>query len=86
MVQVSGSKFYYLKNEAILLEMGLINWAFSELTRRGYVPLSTPDIVRASVLEKCGSQPRAENTQVLSPFMIQNLIDRTISIINNLLS
>ncbi|XP_057828067.2 serine--tRNA ligase, chloroplastic/mitochondrial isoform X2 [Cryptomeria japonica] len=64
--EVSGSKFYYLKNEAVLLEMGLINWTLSELTRRGYVPLSTPDIVRSSVLEKCGFQPRAENTQVYS--------------------
>ncbi|KAH9322212.1 hypothetical protein KI387_016851, partial [Taxus chinensis] len=62
--EVSGAKFYYLKNEAVLLEMGLINWALTELVRRGYVPLSTPDIVRSSVLEKCGFQPRAQNTQV----------------------
>lgn len=64
--EVSGTKFYYLKNEAVLLEMGLINWALSELVTRGYTPLSTPDIVRSSVLEKCGFQPRALNTQVYS--------------------
>jgi seryl-tRNA synthetase len=30
---------------------------------RGFTPITTPDLVRASVLEKCGFQPRAENTQ-----------------------
>lgn len=64
--EVSGTKFYYLKREAVLLEMALINWAMSELVKRGFVPLATPDLVRSSVLEKCGFQPRAANTQVYS--------------------
>ncbi|GAB4845004.1 Serine--tRNA ligase, chloroplastic/mitochondrial, variant 4 [Ancistrocladus abbreviatus] len=64
--EVSGSKFYYLKNEAVMLEMALINWSLTEVTRRGFTPLMTPEIVRSSVLEKCGFQPRAENTQVYS--------------------
>ncbi|GAB4861276.1 Serine--tRNA ligase, chloroplastic/mitochondrial [Ancistrocladus abbreviatus] len=64
--EVSGSKFYYLKNEAVMLEMALINWTLTEVTRRGFTPLMTPEIVRSSVLEKCGFQPRAENTQVYS--------------------
>ncbi|KAJ4962531.1 hypothetical protein NE237_022470 [Protea cynaroides] len=64
--EVSGSKFYYLKNEAVLLEMGLINWTLSEVMKRGFIPLTTPEIVRSSVVEKCGFQPRGENTQVYS--------------------
>ncbi|GAV83257.1 tRNA-synt_2b domain-containing protein/Seryl_tRNA_N domain-containing protein [Cephalotus follicularis] len=64
--EVSGSKFYYLKNEAVMLEMGLINWTLSEVMKRGFTPLTTPEIVRSSVVEKCGFQPRAENTQVYS--------------------
>jgi seryl-tRNA synthetase len=63
-VQVSGSKFYYLKNEAVLLEMALVNWAISEVSKKGFTPLITPEIVRSSVVEKCGFQPRAQNTQV----------------------
>ncbi|KNA18710.1 hypothetical protein SOVF_068280 [Spinacia oleracea] len=62
--EVSGSKFYYLKNEAVMLEMALVNWTLSEVMKRGFTPLTTPEIVRASVVEKCGFQPRAENTQV----------------------
>ncbi|GMP80337.1 hypothetical protein CsSME_00035474 [Camellia sinensis var. sinensis] len=64
--EVSGSKFYYLKNEAVLLEMALVNWTISEVMRRGFTPLTTPEIVRSSVVEKCGFQPRGENTQVYS--------------------
>ncbi|XP_010916662.1 serine--tRNA ligase, chloroplastic/mitochondrial isoform X1 [Elaeis guineensis] len=64
--EVSGSKFYYLKNEAVLLEMGLINWALAEVSKRGFTPLITPEIVRSSVVEKCGFQPRGQNTQVYS--------------------
>jgi seryl-tRNA synthetase len=33
---------------------------------RGYTPMTTPDLVRASVLEKCGFQPRMANTQTYS--------------------
>ncbi|KAI9097881.1 hypothetical protein K1719_025652 [Acacia pycnantha] len=64
--EVSGSKFYYLKNEAVLLEMGLLNWTLSEVMKRGFTPLTTPEIVRSSVVEKCGFQPRGTNTQVYS--------------------
>ncbi|KAJ7520221.1 hypothetical protein O6H91_20G073000 [Diphasiastrum complanatum] len=64
--EVSGNKFYYLKNEAVLLELALINWSVAQLTRKGFVPLSTPDIVRSNVVEKCGFQPRGQNTQIYS--------------------
>ncbi|KAB1209956.1 Serine--tRNA ligase [Morella rubra] len=64
--EVSGSKFYYLKNEAVMLELGLINWTLSEVMKKGFTPLTTPEIVRSSVVEKCGFQPRGANTQVYS--------------------
>ncbi|OMO94488.1 hypothetical protein CCACVL1_05972 [Corchorus capsularis] len=64
--EVSGSKFYYLKNEAVMLELALVNWTLTEVMKRGFTPLTTPEIVRSSVVEKCGFQPRGENTQVYS--------------------
>ncbi|KAK9930434.1 hypothetical protein M0R45_027471 [Rubus argutus] len=64
--EVSGSKFYYLKNEAVMLEMGLINWTLLEVMKRGFTPLTTPEIVRSSVVEKCGFRPRGTNTEVYS--------------------
>ncbi|KAF6255001.1 putative seryl-tRNA synthetase [Scenedesmus sp. NREL 46B-D3] len=64
--EVSGSKFYYLKGAATLLELALVNWAISRVAAKGFNVLSTPDLVRMDVLEKCGFQPRMENTQVYS--------------------
>lgn len=64
LMQVSGSKFFYLKNEAVLLEMALLNWTLSQVMKKGYTPLTTPEIVRSSIVEKCGFQPRGDNTQV----------------------
>ncbi|KAL1310108.1 hypothetical protein AAHE18_17G223800 [Arachis hypogaea] len=64
--EVSGSKFYYLKNDAVLLEMALVNWTLSEVMKKGFTPLTTPELVRSSVVEKCGFQPRGKNTQVYS--------------------
>ncbi|KAF3338083.1 serine--tRNA ligase [Carex littledalei] len=64
--EVSGSKFYYLKNEAVLLEMALVNWAIAQVSKRGFTPLITPEIVRSSVVDKCGFQPRGQTTQIYS--------------------
>lgn len=63
---VSGTKFYYLKREAALLEIALISYAMSKVASKGFIPMIVPDLVRDSVIEKCGFQPRAANTQVYS--------------------
>lgn len=60
---VAGAKFVYLKRAAALLELALCNWAMAKAAAKGFIPVSTPDLVRAGVLEKCGFQPRGENTQ-----------------------
>ena len=41
-----------------------MNWALSEVSKKGFTPLITPELVRSSVVEKCGFQPRGQNTQV----------------------
>jgi seryl-tRNA synthetase len=32
--QVSGQKFYYLRNAAALLELALVNWAMTKVSSR----------------------------------------------------
>jgi seryl-tRNA synthetase len=49
-----------------MLEMALVNWTLSEVMKKGFTPLTTPELVRSSVVEKCGFQPRGDNTQVCS--------------------
>jgi len=64
--KVTGAKFYYLKNDAVLLELGLQRFALDHAMRRGYTPVITPDLARPSVLEGIGFNPRGEETQVYS--------------------
>jgi seryl-tRNA synthetase len=55
---VAGQKFYYLKNEAVLLEMALVQHAMHTLVIQGYTPIITPDVARVEVLEGIGFLPR----------------------------
>lgn len=55
---VAGQKFYFLKNEAVLLELALIQYAMKTLLQEGYTPIITPDVARAEVLEGIGFIPR----------------------------
>ncbi|KAI1788797.1 seryl-tRNA synthetase [Ganoderma leucocontextum] len=54
----TGSSWYYLKNEGALLELALTNYALSVAMKHGYIPVTTPDVVRADIARRCGFQPR----------------------------
>jgi seryl-tRNA synthetase len=62
--KVSGQKFYFLKNEAVLLELALVNYAIEKLIQHGYTPIITPDLARQEVLEGIGFIPRGPETQI----------------------
>src|SRR4029077_17078027 len=59
-------KFYFLKNEAVLLELALIQYSMEVLIREGYTPIITPDVARVEVLEGIGFIPRGPETQIYS--------------------
>jgi seryl-tRNA synthetase len=63
---VAGQKFYFLKNEAALMELALVHYAMGKLVERGYTPVVTPDMARAEVLEGIGFMPRGPETQIYS--------------------
>jgi len=62
--KVSGVKFYYLKNEGVFLELGLIRYALDILQKKGFTPFITPDIARTGILEGIGFNPRGEESNV----------------------
>jgi len=62
--KVSGNKFYYLKNEGVFLELGLIRYALDILQKKGFTPFITPDIARTEILEGIGFNPRGEESNV----------------------
>ncbi|KAF8078837.1 hypothetical protein FPV67DRAFT_1604232 [Lyophyllum atratum] len=55
---VTGSSWYYLLNEAALLEIALTNYAMSIALKHGFTPVLTPDVVRSDIASRCGFQPR----------------------------
>ncbi len=64
--RVAGTGFYFLKNDAVLLEMALQQFAITKLARAGFAPIITPDLARNSVLEGIGFTPRGAETQIYS--------------------
>jgi seryl-tRNA synthetase len=61
---VSGAKFYYLKNQAVLLEMSLARYAFDIAIKHGFTPFITPDLAKREILDLMGYNPRGASTQV----------------------
>jgi len=61
--KVSGSNFYYLKNQAALLELALINYAFDILTKEGFTPMITPDLARQKFYTGTGYLPQGPEAQ-----------------------
>ncbi len=64
--RVAGHGFYFLKNEAVLLELALQQFAVQFLVGQGFTPIATPDLARNEVLEGTGYIPRGPETQIYS--------------------
>jgi seryl-tRNA synthetase len=64
--KVAGSKFYFLRGDAVLLELGLVRYALDMLMKRGYEPTITPDLARDEALIGTGFIPRGPETQIYS--------------------
>ncbi len=61
--KVSGSNFYYLKNQAVLLELALISYAFDTLMKEGFTPIITPDLARQRFYTGTGYSPQGPEAQ-----------------------
>jgi seryl-tRNA synthetase len=64
--KTTGSKFYFLRGDAVLLELGLVRYAMDRLIERGYEPTITPDLARDEALVGTGFSPRGPETQIYS--------------------
>jgi seryl-tRNA synthetase len=49
--KVTGSRFFYLKREGVLLDMALMSFAMEEITKKGYVPVEPPYLMRREAYE-----------------------------------
>ena len=58
--KVSQSGFFYLKNDAVLLELALFNYAFEKLIEKGFIPVITPNVAKEKNIVGCGFQARSD--------------------------
>jgi seryl-tRNA synthetase len=63
--KVSGSRFGYLRGAAVLLEFGLVRFAFDRLIAQGFTPMVTPVLVKEEALYGTGFFP-GDREQVYS--------------------
>jgi len=59
--KVSGARFYYLKNEAVLLEFALIQWLLKKFTEKGFTPVTVPMLVKEEMMFATGFFPADRN-------------------------
>lgn len=64
--RVTGPKFYYLKNEAVMLELALQYYVLNILIEEGFTPMITPDIAKEEILEGIGFNPRGAESNIYS--------------------
>ena len=62
--RVSGTKFYYLKNEGVILELALVRYALDILMEKGFTLFTTPDVAKTEILEGIGFNPRGAESNV----------------------
>ena len=64
--KVAGHGFYFLMNDAVLLELALQRYAVDLLMRENFTVMTTPDLARDTMLEGTGFMPRGPETQIYS--------------------
>ena len=52
--KVSGTRFAYLKNEGVLLEFALAQFALDSLIKEGFIPIIPPVLIKTETMKKVG--------------------------------
>ena len=60
--EVSGARFYYLKQDILHLNLALIQFALNELESKGYIPLQTPFFIKGEVAAETSELGEFEET------------------------
>jgi len=70
--KVAGSRFAYLKNEAVLIEFALVSHAFKILVKEGFSPIIPPELIKKEITDGLGYWQGGgnENYYLVSDFEI----------------
>src|SRR5690606_24328167 len=61
-VKISGSRFYFLKNEGVLLEMAVLKYTLDKLIKKGFSPLIPPVLVKYEAMMGTSYFPGGEES------------------------
>ncbi|XP_078097934.1 serine--tRNA ligase, mitochondrial isoform X2 [Mustelus asterias] len=61
---VSGHRSYYLRGAGSELQLALVQFTMNKLLKRGFIPITVPDMLKGAVFEGCGMRPNAKSSQV----------------------
>ncbi|XP_026571235.1 serine--tRNA ligase, mitochondrial [Pseudonaja textilis] len=64
LAHISGLRSYYLCGAGALLERALVQFTFSKLIQKGFIPMTVPDMVKGAVFEGCGMLPEVHSSLV----------------------
>jgi len=59
--KISGSRYYFLKRELVVLEMALFRYAIDTLMGEGFIPMIPPVMLNKSSMEGAGYLPQGED-------------------------
>ena len=62
--RTTGHGFYFVKNQAVLLDLALQQFVLNLLVEEGFTPMITPDLARQEVVEGIGFIPRGPESQI----------------------
>ncbi len=76
--KVSGARFAYLKNEAVLLELALIQLAFDMLTKEGFIPIIPPTLIKKDITELLGYWQNDDSNEY---YMVNDVLNQNMYLI-----
>jgi len=56
-VKLAGARSYFLKNDGMLLEQAVLQYALAKMVKKGFIPLAVPNIVNTECLTGTGYLP-----------------------------
>jgi seryl-tRNA synthetase len=59
-VKIAGARSYFLKNDGMLLEQAVVQYALAKMIKKGFTPLAVPNIVNTECLTGTGYFPGGE--------------------------
>lgn len=61
--KVTGSQFFFLYGDGVMLEMALSNFVLDKLSKKGFLPVMTPDLAKSRYYLGTGYAPKGDEAQ-----------------------